>query len=103
MLQSSRFQELIDQLLQSIDIVQHRSIKGHPLRRINGASIKRLEIEFQRRDRALQLVGDAVDEIALTPIQVDLLNAPNQIEHHTCYDADEHGGTRAQQHPVKPW
>ena len=45
-------------------------------------------------------MGHRIDKIALTPVQVDVLNDPNQIEDHTGEQTGKENSADTEQNPV---
>jgi len=45
-------------------------------------------------------MGYRVDEIALPPVEIDLLDTPNEIQNHSCQDEQKHDRTDTQKHPI---
>ena len=55
-------EHLIDRAMQPLGVGQHDVVEAAPLFVVERARLQRLEVEADRRDRRLELVGDGVDE-----------------------------------------
>ena len=79
--QPGHVEQMIDELVEPLDILQHvleeRLLLG---RRANASPIERLQIELQRRNRAFQLVRHRIDEVRLPPAEIDGLDRERQIQ-----------------------
>lgn len=100
MLQASHIQQLIDESVESIDVLHHRFVKLLPLRAVYGSSIECLKIQLERRNRGFQLVRYRIDEVALASVQIDVLNDPNKVENDPREHKGKHNGPNRQQNPV---
>ena len=76
---SSRFsrttpalQDLVDGVMQPRGVGQHDVVELPPLLLVHLACLQRFEIQPDRRDRRLQLVGDGVDEGVVLLVAPDL-------------------------------
>lgn len=92
MLEAGHIQQLIDESVQSIDVLDHGLVKLLPLRPVYGSSVERLQIQLERRDRRFQLVRHRIDEVALASVQIDVLNDPHKVKHDSRKHKGEHNG-----------
>src|SRR6266498_3023377 len=60
--QGASLQHLINGVMQPVGIREHDVVEATPLLVAQRARLQRLEIEADRRNRRLELVGDGVDE-----------------------------------------
>jgi hypothetical protein len=47
-------------------------------------------------------MGHRIDEVALTPIQIDVLNNPDQIQNHSRQQKRKQNRPNAEQNPIDP-
>jgi hypothetical protein len=77
LLESCDIEQLIDESIETVNVFQHSAIKLLPLLAVNRTTVESLEIELQGSDGSLQFVRDGIDEIALTSVEIDVLDNPN--------------------------
>ena len=108
LLQTRRVEHVIDECIEPIEIFQHETVEVELLRLGDTPPAERLQIELERRDRALQFVCDAVDKVGLPLIETDLLHGDRQVKHHADQhqhekrgaDGQQRGIVERQQHPT---
>lgn len=100
LLQPSHVEQLVDQSVQAVDVFHHGPIELDPLFSFYRTTVKCLKIEFQGCDWGFEFVGDRVDKVALSSIQVDVLDDPDQVQDDSHQDKNEHDRADAQQDPV---
>jgi len=92
---------MVDQRVQTLDIVQHVTHEALLLFGADTTPFEGLQIQLQGGERRFQLMRDTVDEIGLPSVQVDGLDRQPQVE----YDADQHENQKGcpdrQQGPVE--
>jgi hypothetical protein len=74
------FQDLIDGVVQPVGIGQHDRVELAPLLICRRARLQRLEIEANRGDGRLQLVGDGVDEAVVLLVAADLHDQEDRVD-----------------------
>ncbi len=82
-------QHLLDGLLQPIGIGQHDAVELAALRLGDLARLQRLEIQANRRDRRLQLVGDGVDERVVLVVAAHFAHEKHRVDNDAGDDQDE--------------
>ena len=73
-------QHLLDGLLQALGVLEHHAVELAPLRLADLARLQRLEIQADRRDRRLQLVGDGVDERVVLVVAAHLAHEEHRVD-----------------------
>ena len=76
--------------MQPVGVGQHDVVELAALRVADLARLQRLEVQADRRDRRLQLVGDGVDEAVVLLVALDLAHQEHRVD-------DEAGDDEAEQ------
>ena len=74
---------------QPVAVLEHDAVELAPLVRVELARLQRLEIQPNRRDRRLQLVGDRVDERVVLLVPPDLAHQEDRVQHDAGDDEQE--------------
>ena len=76
----ARLQHLIDGAVQAVGVGEHHVIEPAPLLVAERARLQRLEIQTNRRDGRLQLVGDGVDEGVVFLVPADFQDEEHGVD-----------------------
>ncbi len=97
--QMAGLQDVIDQVVEPLNVFQHVAVEGGLFAGADLAAVEGLGIELERRDRRLQLMRDAVDEVRLPPREIDGLHRQGQVEHDAAQHQTKQSGAHRQQNP----
>jgi hypothetical protein len=100
LLEPRDIEQLIDEPIETVNVFHHGAIKLLPLLAVNRSAVEGLEIELQRGYWSLKFVCYGIDEIALPPIEIDVLDNPNQIEDYTGEHKSEHDRANTEEYPI---
>ena len=73
-------QHLIDRVQQPVAVLEHDAVELAPLVLVELARLQRLQVQADRRDRRLQLVGDGVDEGVVLLVAADLAHQEDRVQ-----------------------
>ena len=95
-------QDLLDESQQTIAVLVHDAIELLPLLGIQVAPLERFQVQPDRRQRRLELVGDRVDERIVLLVAPDLAHEKDGVEHEPADDYEEEDDAENQQQPLAP-
>ena len=100
--QPAGVEQLVDQAVEPVEVVDHAAVEVAALFLADLAAGERLQIELHRGDRRLQLVGHAVDEVRLPPVEIDRLDREHQVDDRAGQEHADEGRADRQQGPIDP-
>ena len=83
-------------------VVEHHAVELAPLLLRQLAALQRLQVQPDRRDRRLELVGDGVDERVVLLVAPDLAHQEDRIEDEARDDEREQDDAEAEQQAFAP-
>ncbi len=99
--QHAGLEHLVDGVVQPVGVGQHDVVELAPLPVVHLPRLQRLEVEADRRDRRLELVGDGVDEAVVLLVALDLHHQEHRVDDEPGDDqAEEHHADDQRRHPA---
>ena len=99
---AGRAQHLLDEPEQAIAVLEHDTVELLPLFGIQLATLQCFQVEADRGQRRLQLVGDRVDERIVLLVAPDLAHEKDGVEHEPADDDEEEDDAQDEQQPLAP-
>ncbi len=94
-------EHLPDRLVEAVEVLLHASDELAAPLGGEGVTTERVEAEAERSQRRLHLVGDGVEEGALSLIEPHFLHEPDAQPHETDHHQHEEERPEHEQHPVQ--
>ena len=92
-------QHLVDGVQQPVAVLQHDAVELAPLVVVELAGLQRLQVQPDRGDRRLELVGDGVDEGVVLFVAPDLAHQEDGVEDEPGDDQQEEDDAEDQRGP----
>lgn len=93
-------EEVVDEGIEAFDILHHHLVEFSLLVLPDIADLHRLEVELEGGDGGFEFVCDGIDEVGLTPGELDFLEREDEIEDDADEDQGEEDNPEGQERPL---